>query len=94
MEQDTQHLHGLVEARPPLLEPDAGGGVVGGRRSGAHPGDQAPAGEQVDRGQGLGQLDRAAQHGQAGRGGQPQVAGVLQEHGQRGRAVQPRPVEQ
>jgi DNA-binding transcriptional LysR family regulator len=84
VEEDTKHLQGLVEAPPSLRERDAGGGVVGRRGSRPHPGDQAPAGEDVDGGQGLGQLQRAAQHGEAGRGDERHVLRRLDERGQRG----------
>jgi hypothetical protein len=60
IEQGSQDLQGFVEASPALLESKADGRVVACRGSRPHPGDQATAGEDVDRGQGLGQLHRPA----------------------------------
>src|SRR5215211_2935731 len=94
VQQRAKHPHGLVKASPALLVPDAHGGVVVRRGPRPHPDDQATAEEDVDRGQGPGQLHGTAEHREGGRGGEGHVLGRLDERGQRGRAVEPRPAEQ
>jgi hypothetical protein len=58
-EQRSQHGYRLIESLPALLERDAEDLVVTFRGSRAQGGDESTVGEDVDRGQHLGQRNRA-----------------------------------
>ena len=58
-EQRSQHGDRLIESFPALLERDAENSVVTFGGSRAQGGDESPVGEDVDRGQRLGQRNRA-----------------------------------
>jgi hypothetical protein len=93
-EQRTQHRDRLTEARPALIEGDAGRRIVTGRRSRADADHQATIRQDVDRGKRLCELRRAADHRQAHRGREGHVVRLRDHRRKRGWAIEPWPGEE
>jgi hypothetical protein len=88
-EQCSQQGECLIEALPALLERDAENPVVTFGGAWAQGGDQAPSGEDVDRGQRLGQRNRAAKDGERDRRCQRQLARAFDHARERCQPVEP-----
>ena len=93
-EEGAQHAECLVEAPAPLVEGNADGGVVGGRRARADSDDQTTLRQHVDRRERLRELHRPPDDRQADGGRERETARFFDHCGQRRRAVQPRPAEE
>ena len=93
-EQPAELCDGGVEALPALGEGEADGVVVARRGAGPEAGDEPAFGEDVEGGEGLGGLRRAADDGQADGGGDRHVGRGVDGRGQGDRTVEPRPTEE
>ena len=93
LEQRPEQRDRLVESLPALLERDAEGVVVARGRARPECGDEPTAGEQVDRRERLGELNRATKDGERHRRRKCHVARPLDHARERSRPVEPRRLE-